>query len=233
MSYKGSMEFPLWKHKASKITLSLMFHKGFVKNIPYKKGIQGEATEIKGQLEEQLAKANTVQENVATLDAPFEELVQYKLNFRAKYTAADVKEEVQQAVATINHLITSNETEITEQAQNARIAAYTEKADAYMEEASKFDAQINDVKGELEEKRTALFAIEKEVNAKIEALAELTPISEELEKDELHLEITNTPSSVAEFYNNLIQHIQTLVKGRNSRFNNGSIQGNCKRQPNP
>jgi actinin alpha len=175
------------------------------------KGLEGEATEIKGKLEEQQAKANAVQEKVAALEAPFEELVQYKLNFRAKYTSSDVKEEVQQAIATINHLITSNETEITEQAQNARIAAYTEKADAYMEEAAKFDAQINDVKGELEEKRTALFAIEKDVNAKIENLAELAPIYEELEKDELHLEITNTPSSVTEFYNNLIQHIQTLV----------------------
>jgi actinin alpha len=175
------------------------------------KGLEGEATEIKGKLDEQLQKANAAQEKVSQLDAPFEELVQFKLNLRAKYTNSDVKEEVQQAIATINHRVTLNEIEITEQAQNARIQAYTTKADAYMEEASKYDTQINDVKGELEEKRTALFAIEKEVNATIEKLVELTPIYEDLEKDELHLEITNTPSSITDFYNNLIQHIQTLV----------------------
>jgi actinin alpha len=176
------------------------------------KGFEGEATEIKGKLEEQLQAANAIEEKIPALAEPFQELVQYKLNFRAKYTDSDVKEELQQTIATINHLITSNETEITEQEQNARIAAYTTKADAYMEEAAKFDGQINDVKGELEEKRTALFAIEKEVNAKVELLAELAPIYEDLEKDELHLEITNTPSAITDFYNNLIQHIQTLVR---------------------
>jgi len=176
------------------------------------KALKAEPTELKPKLEEQLAKANEIQEKVPTTDAPFEELVQYKLNFRAKYTNSDVKAEVQQAIATINHLITSNNSEIAEQSRNSRISAYTTKADAYMEEAAKFDKQINDVKGELEAKRTALYEIEKNVNVKIEALAELTPIYEDLEKDELHLEITNTPSSITDFYNNLIQHIQTLVR---------------------
>ena len=57
-----------------------------------------------------------------------------------------------------------------------------------------------------------MFDIKQEVIDGDEAAKELTPIFEDLEKDELHLAIEDTPDSIAAFFANILSHIDGLVR---------------------
>nr|AAC72899.1 alpha-actinin [Trichomonas vaginalis] len=175
--------------------------------------IPGDAAAVKAQVEENLASLDGFAEKIQALQDPYNELVEFKLNYKVTYTYSDATGELDQARLDLKQIILAKKTFLEEEERKARINNYTVKADEHMNEAHALDGKINSVDGELEPKRQKLYEVREEVNAKKEKAAEeLTPIYEDLEKDQLHLEITSTPASINIFFENLIAHIDTLVK---------------------
>jgi len=175
------------------------------------------ATSLEGNeslptLQGYLPEIQQLQDKIPELNAPFEELSQFHLNFKAKYTSNDVKSEYEQCIATLKHLIMSKESSIAENERNARVEAYNTKASSIMTKAETLESSIDSVEGDFEPKRAQLYSIQTKVQQESQSVDEIGPIYEDLEKDELHLEISLTPTSLKAFFNNLVSHIDTLVR---------------------
>ena len=173
--------------------------------------LDGDLPEKKVKLEELLATANAINDELPTLDAPFEELTEFKLNYRAKNTPKDVKASNDQVISQINHLTQNNEGLILERSNNERLDAYKVKAQQVLDVAKALDESVKEIDGTNEVKQEKLFAKQSEVEEKQKLVEELVPIYEDLEKDSLHLEIENNPSSITTFFQNTISHIKTLI----------------------
>lgn len=175
--------------------------------------LPGDAATVKAQVEQNLEALNEFQSKIEALEAPYNELIEFKLNYKVTYTYSDATGELEQARLDLKQIILAKKTFIEEEERKARINAYTVKADEHMNAAHALDAKINAVDGDLEPKRQKLYEVREEVNEKkAKATEELTPLYEDLEKDQLHLQITTTPTSTQIFFDNLVSHIDTLVK---------------------
>ncbi|KAH0792004.1 putative alpha-actinin [Histomonas meleagridis] len=145
-------------------------------------------------------------EEIEQLDAPFEELTQYKLNYKAKASPTDVLASADALVATINHLIQHNEGEIIETRNSSKISEYNEKANVILETAKALEASLDGFPESNEEKLTALFEKQKEVEAEKGKVEEILPLYEEIEKDSLETEVENSPSAISQFFANTLRH---------------------------
>jgi actinin alpha len=173
--------------------------------------VNGTAVEKKEKLAAQLEHATAIEAELPPLDEPYNELIEFKLNFKVKDNTQDVKNALEALITSIKHQIQSNDDKITSDDREARINSYNEKADVSVAASKELDAAINAVSGNLQEKQAALFELKKKVGEAEEQSKALTPEFEELEKDELHLSIENTPDSIAAFFANLYSHIESLI----------------------
>ncbi|KAH0792888.1 putative alpha-actinin [Histomonas meleagridis] len=176
------------------------------------KELDGSLEDKKQKLEELLGQAQAIPPELEQLDAPFEELTQYKLNYKAKASPTDVRASADALVATINHLIQHNEGEIIETRNSSKISEYNEKANAILESAKALEASLDGLPESNEEKLTALFEKQKEVEAEKDKVEEILPLYEELEKDSLEIEVENSPSAISQFFANTLSHIKTLIQ---------------------
>jgi len=173
--------------------------------------VEGTAVERKEKLAAQLEHAEAIQADLPPLDDPYNELIEFKLNFKVKENTQGVKNAYDALVTSIKHQIQSNEDKITSDAREALINAYNEKAEVSVAATRDLEASINAVSGTLQEKLSKLFELKNKVATAEEASKSLTPEFEELEKEELHLTIENTPDTIATFFVNLYSHIETLI----------------------
>jgi len=167
--------------------------------------------ERKGALASLLEQCNEMKGGLNVLDAPFEELTLFKLNYEAKFTPKDVQNLHEQLEGHLKHLIQRNDGAIYEEECQRRIKEYTDKANALMEEAKQFEAQIEGTDGALNEKRAALFTIQGKVEAKNADIEALVPVYTSLEEDNLHLHIEDSPDSIKTYYENIVSHITTII----------------------
>ena len=173
--------------------------------------LEGSPSEVHLLLQQKLEEIQEVYSQIPSLDSPFSELGEFKLNFRARFTPSDVLSDYNIAVSTLKHLIMSKEAEIAENQRNARIEDYNSKAIQIVNIAKSLETTVNSVEGELEQKRSRLSEIKIDIQKESPKVQELIPIYEELERDELHLEIEHTPVSINSLFTNTNTLVDTLV----------------------
>jgi len=168
--------------------------------------------ERKVALEQLLQECDSTKGDLEQLDAPYDELTLFKLNYEAKFSPKDVHNAHDQLEGHLKHLIQRNEGAIYNEECQRRIKEYTDKADVIMNDAKAFEAEIEGTNSDkLEEKRDALFVIQRKVEDKNPAIEELSPIYASLEEDNLHLNIEDSPASIKTYYENIVSHITTIV----------------------
>ena len=94
---------------------------------------------------------------------------------------------------------------------NDKVKSYTEKAKGVQAMLEEFDVQIKGIEGELEEKQKLILAKIDELKTKKEDVDSLSPIYDEIEAAEMHLEIQETPSFVESIYTSTLSHANTLL----------------------
>jgi Ca2+-binding EF-hand superfamily protein len=94
---------------------------------------------------------------------------------------------------------------------NGKVKAYTEQAKSVQKIFEDFETQIKAIEGELEEKQKLILAKIDEIKSKKEEVDALTPIYDEIEAAEMHLEITETPSFVESIYTSTLSHANTIL----------------------
>lgn len=181
------------------------------------KAVQGEdltgtPLELKDKIAAAKEHATAIEPELPTLNEPYEELTDFNLNFRVKVTPDALRNSLDTLIAFLNHKEESNNEKINADDREARINAYNQKAAVSVAKARELEQKVTAVDGSLVEKQQALFAIRDEVTAADEEAKALTPTFEDLEKDELHLAIEDTPDSIAAFFANILSHIEGLVR---------------------
>ena len=167
---------------------------------------------FKSAIENLKSQAQPIQEQVKTLDAPFEELTQFKLNYKAKYSPNDVNSMLELLNSELQHRESSAEAQAIFKSNEQRVNSYNEKATNIINEVKAIDAEIGSVDGSNEERIKKLNQLEEQLNSKNSEVNELIPLYEDLEKNELHLEIENTPSTVTAFISNTTSHAESVIQ---------------------
>jgi len=172
--------------------------------------IRGKSQQLEGTLEEKSATLSKLLEEAQALHpaseelkAPCDELIELKLNQRAKNTPYSVQNEVDQLISEIQHLIGQNMNATNEQNNANKIAEYNQKAQFYVDEIAQLDASLV-IEGSLADRRTAFLEKQKEISTNRDGIKVLVPVFEKLEQEGLHLEIVNTPDSLENGYGNLL-----------------------------
>jgi len=165
----------------------------------------------KTYLADLLEKCNAIQAGLSALDAPFQELTDFKLNYQVKSTPNDIHGFADQLEGRLKHLIQSNDAAMYAEECANRIKNYTDKASVVMSDGKAIEAEIEAIEGELLEKREKYFASQKKAEEEQPKIEELIPIYTDLETDQLHLNIEDTPSTIQQFFDNIKGHITTLV----------------------
>jgi actinin alpha len=176
--------------------------------------IQGTPIEIRDFYAKTIEDIAPVQGEIDSLDAPFKELIEFKLNFKVKLAVTDVQSEFDIVVAHVKHLLQSKQGEIILAEREARIQAYKAQAADYTAKASALEKSIQDVgagEGTLEQKLAAYNAKKTDVTQFGQSIDALVPAYQDLEKDQLHLEIEHTPASFQSFVRDQNSHIVTLI----------------------
>lgn len=167
---------------------------------------------LKSSIEGLKSQTQPLQEQVKTLDAPFEELTQFKLNYKAKYSPNDVNSMLELLNSELQHRESSAEAQAIFKSNEQRVNSYNEKATGIINAVKSIDAEIGSVEGSNEERIQKLNQKEEQLKVKDGEVAELTTLYEDLEKNELHLEIENTPSTVKAFIDNAISHAESVIQ---------------------
>ncbi|EAY20557.1 actinin, putative [Trichomonas vaginalis G3] len=174
--------------------------------------LTGTLLELKDKIAQSKAQAQEILPELPTLDAPWEDLCDFNLNYRVKQTPENLRATLEAVIAFLNHQEESNNEKLASEGRESRIFAYNQKAAVSVALARELEQKVSNVDGTLPEKQQKLFDIKQEVIDGDEAAKELTPIFEDLEKDELHLAIEDTPDSIAAFFANILSHIDGLVR---------------------
>jgi actinin alpha len=94
---------------------------------------------------------------------------------------------------------------------NDKVKSYIEKAKVVQAMLSDYEVQIKAIEGELEEKQKLILAKIDELKQKKEDVDSLSPIYDEIEAAEMHLEIQETPSFVESIYASTLSHATTIL----------------------
>jgi hypothetical protein len=153
---------------------------------------------------------------IQALQPPFDELIQFKLNFKVKSMVVDVNAEHELLLAHLRHLLQGKEGEIALKAKIDRIDGYKAKAQTYVDSSRNLEKEIQAVEetfsGSLQEKLAVYNEKQEKVTTFRSSIDALVPDYEDLVKDDFHLEIEHTPASLAAFIDNLRAHIVTLIQ---------------------
>jgi len=169
--------------------------------------LEGSFTEQKSHIEGLFGKAKIVQGELPTLDAPYEELVQFKIAPRAKYSPMSVRGEVEQLITLLNKLSEQNIANLFEESNGSRVSQYNSLSLTFFKEAEEYDASVKAINGSRAERRSAYIQKQEEVSVHREKLNELTPHYQALEKDGLHIGVEHTPSSISASYTATLAYI--------------------------
>ena len=175
----------------------------------------GEPEEVRDQYIALLAEGEQIEPEIPDLTPEFEELTQFHLNFKAKYTPTDVRSEYEQMIAHIRHLLQSKEGEIALADRNRRINSYNESASVVLAESQQLEKDIDSIashENSMEEKRSEYEAVRSNVVAFDARIEQLVPAYEDLEQRQIHFEIEHSPASIRAFVNGLDAHAVTLVQ---------------------
>ncbi|KAK8884573.1 hypothetical protein M9Y10_043687 [Tritrichomonas musculus] len=183
--------------------------------------VKNECLNLQGPLDQQKQKLaelsdqlnNTIRGFVTQLQPVYDQLVDLKLNYKAKNSITSISSQVDQADALIKHLSANLEALIEEEALMAKVNTYNQLCDAKVQESKQLDAQVENVNGDNEAKRKQLIQIDSQVSEKEQSCQELDAPYEELERDQLQLHANYTPDSVKNFFTVLHSHIQGVVSG--------------------
>jgi len=115
----------------------------------------------KTHLADLLEKCKAIQEGLSVLDAPFQELTDFKLNYQAKSTPNDIHGFADQLEGRLKHLIQSNDAAMYAEECANRIKEYTDKATIVMSDGKAIETEIEGIQGELLEKRDKYFGCQK------------------------------------------------------------------------
>jgi len=178
--------------------------------------LDGSLEEKEGKLESLLEEAKSLIPEADALKEPYDELVSLNLSADAKYTSFSIRNEVDSIILKLTRLIAKNKSDKFSSDNKARIDRYNEKAQIYINETEALKNSISEINGTLEERRAALIAKQAEITQKREGVKELIPDFVELEKDNLHIEIVNTPDSISSLYAAVLN---TATKALNEIFN--------------
>jgi actinin alpha len=177
-------------------------------------GAAGSPTEIRDVYAKGVSDVEAIDPEIDPLFPAFDELTEFKLNFRVKFTASDVKSEFVLLVSHAKHLLQAKEGEIALAERNRRIQEFKDLVAGYVTKEAELEAAVQGVNeggASLPEKRTAYEGQSHTVGAFKESLNALVEPYNALERDQLHLEIDHTPASLTAAVGNLEQTIQTLI----------------------
>lgn len=183
--------------------------------------VQQQCKNLSGPLDQQKQTLNALSDQVnnqirgfiGQLQPVYDKLVELKLNYKAKNSITSISSQVDQTDALIKHLSANLDALIEEEQHMAKVNAYNQLCDGKVQESKQLDSQAEAVSGDNEAKRTALIAIDNQVQAKEQSCSELDAPYEELEREELQLHATYTPDSVKNLFAALHSHIQGVVAG--------------------
>jgi len=164
----------------------------------------------KGSLQGFLQETKTLESNIAELQQPYNELVEYKLNFRAKNSMISIQSVVDQTEAHLNHLLNNIEALIIEEGRQTKIDSFNALSESKVAQARELEASLNTIEGSLEDRRAAFLSKKSEIESK-KSVEELLPLYEELEREELHLEIEHTPISITALFEGLLSLVATHI----------------------
>jgi len=94
---------------------------------------------------------------------------------------------------------------------NDKVKSYIQKAKDVQAMLEAFGTQIKGIEGELEEKQKLMEAKIEEIQSKKADVDSLSPIYDEIEAAEMHLEIVETPSFVESIFTSTLAHATTLL----------------------
>ncbi|OHT12277.1 putative alpha-actinin [Tritrichomonas foetus] len=176
------------------------------------KSLSENLEERKNAISQLISQTEPIGNEIGTLNEPYEELTQYKLNYKAKSSPSDIQGMLEQLSSRLRHLEQNNEGSIRKANNAERVSSYNEKANALVDEIKSLEKSVSNVDGSNEEKQQKLYAKELEIKAKLDNVQELSGIYDDLERDELHLEIENTPSAIITFINSAISNAETIIQ---------------------
>ena len=175
----------------------------------------GTPEEVRDQYVAFISEGEQIEPEIPPLDPEFEELTQFHLNFKAKYTPVDVRSEYGQMIAHLKHLLQSKEGEIALADRNYRTSQYTEAAAVVVAESQQLEKEIDSIASHetgMEEKRGEYEAIRGVVLAFDAKIEQLVPAYSDLEARQIHFEIEHSPASIRAFVNGLDAHVVTLIQ---------------------
>ena len=146
-----------------------------------------------------------------SLNHPFDEFTEFKLNQVLKCTSVDTQSCIDQLIAP---LITSNRsTRIRSRPKSNKTCIDNNLGHplAVIDETKEFEPSINEIDGANKEKLYKLWVKGKEVNEKQGEINKITSIYQDLEKDDFRLSIKKTPSSIMDFFGNMYAQIKNLI----------------------
>jgi actinin alpha len=153
---------------------------------------------------------------IQALQPPFDELIEFKLNFKVKSMVVDVNSEHELLVAYLRHLLQGKEGDIVLKAKIARIDDYKATAQTYVDRSRKLEKEIQAVEetfsGTLQEKLAVYDKKQEKVTKFRLSIDALVSDYKDLLEDDFHLEIEDTPAWLAAFIDNLRTHIVILMQ---------------------
>ena len=175
----------------------------------------GSPYEIRDQYIALIGQGQQIEPEVAPLTPEFEELQEFHLNFKAKFTPSDVHSEYEQMIAHLRHLLQSKEGEIALNERTTRINNYNEHAVAFSSASQQLEKAIEEIAEhncEMEAKRNEYEVMRSKVFEFDNGIESLVPLYEDLERDQMHLEIEHSPASIKAFIKGLESHVVTLMQ---------------------
>ncbi|KAH0790009.1 putative alpha-actinin [Histomonas meleagridis] len=178
--------------------------------------INQRSNSLEGTIEEQhdvinglIAEAEEKQSHLPELQPPYNELIQLNLNNRSKFTPYAIQKEVDQLIVHLKHLLDQNKAAALQADNERRIREYNDKAQKYIDVAQDIEKELDSIEGSLPERRAAFIKQQSEIAEKREKVNEIDPDFEDLEKDGLHLGISNTPEYIKTQYGNSLKRAIT------------------------
>jgi actinin alpha len=137
------------------------------------------------------------------LQEPYVKLAELKSQHKTRHTIEGIESQIKKAKSHLANLSAQHEI-------NTRIDSYNQKALARVKEQAELEKSLQNIEGSHEERRNILFE-KQALFTKKRDLSDLAPEYEELEREDLHLGIEHSPSSIVALYYGLLEHIKALL----------------------
>jgi actinin alpha len=146
---------------------------------------------------------------IQALQPPFDELIEFKLNFKVKSRVVNVNAEHELLLAHLRHLLQGKEGDIALKAKIARIDGYKAMAQTYVDSSRNLEKEIQAVEetfpGTLQEKLGFYNKKQEKVTTFCLSIDDLVPDYEDLVEDDFHLEIEHTPAALVALWTTCVR----------------------------